>query len=261
MNRTALILLLSMAIIIIPCSTSTVDAALDIEYFQLRLVDNEGNNTGNVLAESYTVDTFSPNLETTLYYLKAHKTISASSVNLLIDSSTGEYNAYVSMENLTSYLAESGIRVEIEFDTKVYHADLKAINQYTAYFKDEYGATAALEPGIMYPMTIRPLEDVSSTIVPESINEVRIEFTAHLKSGYHQVAFYSNGVVIEAYQLADGGVISTLPVPEKRDGYIFQGWYLPNGTELTEGYVVTPADGDIVATAKWTSENNDTVSF
>lgn len=252
----AIILCLSL-LLVVPSSS-----ALNSEdYFKIRLVDDEGNDSPNVLAESYTIDTITT-VSGTVFILKAHKTISASSVNLLIESNDGKFNSYVSVENLSSYLAESGVRVELSYGSQTYHADLKQNNSYKAYFENDAHSVATLDPGIKYHLTIRPLTDISSSIVPETISNVKFTFSAHMETGYHQVAFYSEGVLVQAYKLADGQTINVLPDPPARDGYEFLGWYLPNGQKLTAGYVITADDGDIIATAKWSSQDSQTpISF
>ena len=123
------------------------------------------------------------------------------------------------------------------------------------------GSTAALLPNVPYKITIRPLNNISTSIIPESMHNVTFEFSAHIKSSLHHIQFRSEGEIIQSYILADGQAITSLPTPNPREGYQFQGWFLPNGMQLIEGYIVTSSDGDIIATARWTHESSNAVNF
>ena len=230
-------------------------SATDIEYFTINLVDDEGKDAPNVLEPSYTCDTVTTIAGTT-YYLQAHRAISVSSVNLLIESDSGEFNSYVTIYGLSSYLAGSGIRVELSYNEQTFHADLTADNTFTSYFIDQYDTRAILEPNIKYHITVRPLEDLSSNIPPETVEDVIMEFTAHMKDGFHQIVFISEGEIVSSYKLLDGQAILPLPAVE-RDGYTLDGWFTKDGKQIVEGYVVTADDQDIISYAKWTPTGDD----
>lgn len=235
--------------------TSTTSNGDNPEYFTVDLVDDEGKDAPYVFQPSYTCNTVTT-ISGTVFYLQAHRAISISSVNLLIESDTGEFNSYVTIEGLSSYLAESGIRVELSYDEQLFHADLTSTNNYKSYFIDQYESRAVLEPNIKYPITVRPLNDVSSTVVPETVSDVVMEFTVHMKDGFHQIVFISDGEIVSSYKLLDGQAILPLPVIE-RDGYTLDGWFTQDGKQIVEGYVVTSEDQDIISYAKWTPNGGD----
>ena len=256
MIKRLLVLIILVAISLTIPLTSPICSATDIEYFTINLVDDEGKDAPNVLQPSYTCDT-DTTISGTVFYLKAHRAISVSSVNLLIGSDSGEFNSYVTMVGLSSYLAESGIRVELSYNEQTYHADLKSDNQFKeVYFVDQDGSPAVLEPNIKYPITVRPLNDISSTVPPESVENVIMEFTAHMKKGFHQIVFISEEEIVSSYKLLDGQAILPLPVIE-RDGYTLDGWFTQDGKQIVEGYVVTADDQDIISYAKWTPNGSD----
>lgn len=222
----------------------------DISYFDVKIVDNEGHDSPNILSHRYVVDTITDNTGTT-YILRAQISLQASPANVFIESDEGTFNCYVRVTGLSSSLKESGIRIQLTDGENEYKADLKQQNEFVSYLEGEGDSKMTLQPNTMYPMYIMTLEEASQQIPPEDVEDVVIEITAHLKDGMHQVAFFSEGEMVDAYKLADGQSIRPLPTVE-RDGYTFDGWFMQNGTPVEEGYVVTEQDGDIIAYARWT---------
>jgi len=233
------------------CANNSTAATPDIPFFDVKVVDNEGNETDDYLAHRYTVDTFTDQTGTT-FFLKAHLSLQAIPANILIVSDEGEFNLCASITGLSSYLKDSGVRIELRDSDKTYTSDLTESNNFDGvYFRDENGLRAVLQPNTIYPFSIKTLDDVEHQVAPEKVKDVVVTFSAHLTDGFHQVAFYSEGQLIDTYKLTDGQTIRPTPIVE-RDGYEFNGWFTKNGEQIQEGRVVTENDGDIIAYANWT---------
>lgn len=243
------VLLLSL---IVPLDYSGAESG-EISYFDVKLVDDEGSEVDDILSHRYTVDTITDTTGTT-FILRAHVSLQAKSANLLIESNEGLFNCYVTVSGLSSYLEDAGIRVQLQDGDKVYNSDnSKATHFVSTYFVDDSDSRAILKPNVKYPMTIRTLDDVEHEAPPQKVENVVIEFTAHLKEGLHQIAFFSEDKLVEAYKLADGQAIHPLPAAPDRSGYTFGGWFTKDGREIKEGQIVTEDEGDIIAYAKWTA--------
>ena len=240
-------------------SAGTSYAEPDISYFDVKIVNNDGEDSPNILSHRYVVDTISDAMGTT-FILRAQISLQASPANLLIVSDEGSFNCYVHVSGLSSYLRESGMRIQLDDGEDHYYSDLREDNEFTSYVRAGDESRMVLKPNVMYPISIMTLDDVEHEATPETVENVTVEFTAQLKDGFHQVAFFSEGELVEAYKLADGQAIRPLPVIE-RDGYSFEGWYLKNGEPIQEGYVVTEEDGDIIAYARWSEIVSNSRSF
>ncbi len=249
MNKIACVIVAIVATLMLLPDISAAESP-NISYFDIKIVDDEGHDAENVLAHSYTIDTITDVTGTT-YILRAHVSLQAAPCNILIESDEGEFNVYSSVTGLSSYLEEAGMRIEMTDGDKTYTSDLTSANRFDkVYFKSDSGR-AILKPNVLYPINIMTLDDVEHTIAPETVKDVVLSFTAHLKEGFHQVAFYSDDTLVEEYKLYDGEKIRPLPIVTK-EGYELDGWFTPDGEQILEGRTVTENDGDIVANAKWT---------
>ena len=239
-HRLTVILTLVALLTIIVSPVSHAEPS-NISYFDVKIVDNEGQESTNILSHCYVVDTIT-DITGTTYILRAQVSLQASPANILIESDEGTFNCYVRVTGLSSYLQEAGMRIQLTDGENEYNADLRQENEFISYLKDDGNSNMVLQPNTMYPMYIMTLDDVEHQAPPETVENVVIEITAHLKDGMHQVAFFSEGEMVDAYKLADGQSIRPLPTVE-RDGYTFDGWFMQNGTPVEEGYVVTEQDG------------------
>jgi uncharacterized repeat protein (TIGR02543 family) len=140
-----------------------------------------------------------------------------------------------------------------------YSADITKDNQFTSYFYNS-AAYAVLDCNKPYSISMTTLGAVETTVPPEDINDITFTFTVHMAKGNHQIMFVSQDEVVEAYKVMDGYVIDKLP-SVSRTGYDLKGWFLPDGREVTEGFVVTENDGDIIATAEWEENSALTVGL
>ena len=225
----------------------------DISYFDVKIVNNDGTDAEGILSHSYTIDTIT-DITGTTYILRANISLQAKPANLLIESDEGTFNCYVTVTGLSSYLREAGVRIQLQDESKTYISDsTEATHFVSTYFTDDSDSRAVLKPNIMYPMTIRTLDDVEHEVAPEKVENVVIEFTAHLKEGMHQIAFFNGDELVDAYKIADGQAIRPLPAAPEKDGYNFEGWYTKDGKVISEGYIVTEDDGDIIGYARWTA--------
>ena len=210
-------LVIALTLTPILCDYSSADSP-DISYFDVKIVNNDGTEAEGILAHSYTVDTVT-DITGTTFILRANISLQAKPANLLIESPEGTFNCYVTVTGLSSYLEDTGIRVQLKDEEKVYNSDNSKATQFVSnYFTDENDSRAVLKPNVMYPMSIMTLDDVEHEAPPEKIEKVVIEFTAHLKEGMHQVAFFSEGEMVDAYKLADGQAIHPLPPAPERSG-------------------------------------------
>ena len=224
----------------------------EISYFDIKLVNDDGTEAEGILSHSYTVNTETDMIGTT-YILKANISLQAKPANLLIESSEGTFNCFTTVTGLSSYLREAGVRIQLQDEDKTYTSDsTEATHFNSTYFVDNSNSRAVLKANVKYPVTIKTLDDVEHDAPPEKVENVVIEFTAHLKEGMHQVAFFNDDKIVDAYKLADGQAIRPLPAAPEKSGYEFKGWFTQDGRSIPEGYVVTEDDGDIIQYAKWT---------
>lgn len=172
--------------------------------------------------------------------------------NVVIKSDSGRYNVSVRFDGLEQWLQDAVMDVTLTSGEKVFHALINSRDNH--YFLDGE-ALASFEPGKQYGLAITTTQGIISDIAPEDIHDIRITFNANLESGYHQVVFISEGEIIDTYVLPDNATISEIP-SVSRSGYSFQGWFTPDGKEVTEGYVISPDEGDIIATAKWEADGS-----
>ena len=252
MRYVIILLTLFILLAITPVEYSNAESP-DISYFDVKLVNNDGTEAEGILSHSYSVDTFSDATGTT-FILKANISLQAKPANLFIESNEGTFNCRVTITGLSSYLEEAGIRIQLQDDEKTYISDCTKTNNFEKiYLVNDTNSRAVLRPNVMYPMTIRTLDDVEHDAPPQKVENVVIEFTVHLKEGMHQVAFFNGDELVEAYKIADGQAIRPLPAAPERNGYEFNGWFTQDGRSIPEGYVVTEDDGDIIQYARWTA--------
>ncbi len=227
----------------------------DISTFDIKIVDDDGNESPDILKNSYTICTKTIMINdeiVTTYTLYANISLYASSKNIIIESEEGEFNIMATVTGLSSYLHDAGLRIELSDTDKTYHSDLTTLNDFKdSYFRDENEARVAFKPNVMYPIAIKTLDDVEHQVQPEAVSDVVITFTAHLKDDLHHIVFFSEGKLIDSYVLENGEAIRPLPMVE-REGYEFNGWFTQEGEQIQEGRIVTEADKDIISTAKWT---------
>ena len=231
------------------------------EGFSLKLTDADGNDLsdplfgGEVTIFFDTIGTSSG----TIYKLKAMLKIKTVPANLLIVAPAGTFKLSASVTGIESFLEDTGMRITITTGEKDYNADLLKENRYSSDFKDGT-ITGAFDPNINYAISVNLIDGYESTLPPEAINNIKITFQATVAGGLHQVAFISEDEVVESYVAFDGDVISDLP-SISRKGYSLQGWFTPDGREITEGYVISPDEGDIVAIASWEEKSSNTAIY
>ena len=224
------------------------------ESFSIKIVDDEGVETKDILSSTYFVFTETKLLNgevITIYTLYANISLHASSRNILIESTEGEFNIFTTVTGLSSYLHETGLRMELSNSENTYTADLTASNGFKdVYYRDDDSSRAVFKPNVKYPISIKTLADVEHEVAPEDVQDIVITFTAHLKEDLHHIAFFSEGKLVDSYVLEDGETIRPLPIVE-REGYEFMAWISESGEEIKEGRVVTDKDKDIISTAQW----------
>ena len=226
------------------------------ESFGLTLTDADGNDLsdplfgGDVKIFFDTHDT--PN--GTIYKLKAMLSIKTVPANIIISASGGLFKLAVSASGVGSFLEETGMRITINNGDDTYNADLKKNNNFSAEFRNG-GNIAALDPNVNYAVSVTLIDSYESTVPPESVKDIRITFQAIASDGFHQVMFISQDETVESYMAFDNYVIEEVP-SVSRSGYSFKGWYTLDGKEITNGYVISPNDGDIIAYAEWEKNEN-----
>ena len=243
-----------------PAETQSKNTQLS-EGFSLRLTDSDGNDLsdplfgGEVVIYFDTIDT--PN--GIIYRLKAMLSIKTIPANLLISAPAGTFKMAASATGFESFLEDTGMRITISDGEKDYSADLLKVNNYSSDFK-EGTITGAFDPNINYAVSVNLINEYESPIPPEAVNDISLTFQASVAGGIHQVAFISEGEVVKSYLAFDGDVISDIP-SVSRSGYSLQGWFTPDGREITEGYVISPDEGDIVAIASWEEKSSNTAIY
>lgn len=224
--------------------------------FTLELTDSDGNDLSDPLFGKVTIyfDTFSTS-SGVIYKLKAMLSINTVPANVLISSSGGLFQFEVAATGAGSFLEETGLSFTITDGEDIYVADLKKSNNYHDVFKDS-GTVATLEPNIYYSISANLIDGYESTVTPESVKDITITFQATASQGFHEVVFVSEGEVIESYIVFDNYVIQDVP-SVSRSGYTFNGWFTPDGRQITDGFIVTPDEGDILAVAEWEKDDNN----
>ena len=243
--------LLTMSVML-PVSDDSRGASFE-DSFSLKLMDSEGRDLSDPLFGNVTI--FFDTIDTehgTIYKLKAMLSIRTIPANLLITSSGGLFRLAVTASGLGSFIDSTGMRITITDSSNVFTADLKSESGYSAEFKN--GAnTAALDPNVNYSVSISLIDGYDSLVPPESISSIKITFQAIASEGFHQVMFISQDETIESYMAFDNYVIEEVP-SVSRSGYAFKGWYTADGKEITDGYIISKDDGDIIAFANWEKE-------
>ena len=254
------IVMVSIALCVVP-SADTSDGDIS-DSFTLRLTDSDGNDLSDPLFGGDVVVYFdTSNTEHgTIYKLKAMLSIRTIPANLVIIASGGLFKLAVSATGMGAFLDDTGMRISISDGSDEYSADLNKSNNYSADFRN--GANlATLDPNTNYSVSACLIDGYESDVPPESVKNITITFQAIASEGFHQVIFISEDETIESYMAFDGYVIESVP-SVYRSGYSFEGWFTPDGREITDGYVISPDEGDIIAFAKWEKkESNNTTIY
>ena len=244
----------------IPFHTVDISDAESIEEpFTLRLTDSEGNDLSDPLfGGEVTVffDTIDIGGGTYIYKLKAMLAIKTVPANLLVVASGGLFKLSVNASGMGSFLDSTGMRISITDGDSVFSADLKKDNGYSSDFRNGLNI-ATLDPNKNYSVSICLIDGYESDIPPESVKNITFTFQAMASEGFHQVMFISEDETIESYMAFDNYVIEKVP-SVSRSGYTFEGWFTPDGRQITDGYVISPDEGDVIAFAKWEKSGNNT---
>ena len=248
-------------VLLLPFYSTTSDAEQIEEVFSIKLTDSEGNDLNDPLFGGEVViyfDTYhTPN--GTIYRLKAMMSIRTVPANIVINASGGLFKLAVSATGLGSFLDDTGMRISITDGENIYDADMRVSNNYSADFRN--GANiASLDPNVNYAVSISLIDGYESAVPPESLTDIRITFQAIAADGFHQVMFISQDETVESYMAFDNYVIEEVP-SVSRSGYTFKGWFTPEGKEITDGYVISPTEGDIIAYAEWEKNESSNIAL
>ena len=164
------------------------------------------------------------------------------------------------VNGMDSYLKEIGMKITVTDGEKCFVAHMMDDNVSINFAGD--GNDSVLDPNKDYSVAIEPINNSYETDVPpEKVKELTMTFQAIAADGCHQVMFISQGETIESYIAFDNEVIEKVP-EVSRSGYSFQGWFTPDGRQITDGYVISPNEGDIIAYAEWEkNESNNTIIY
>lgn len=250
-----------LALLLLPLSSEVAYGEKIEDSFSVKLTDADGNDLSDPLFGGSVVvyfDTYdSP--DGTIYRLKAMLSIKTIPANLVINASGGLFRLAVSISGIESFLAETGMRITISNEDGTYEADLLSSNNYSNEFKN--GANiAALDPNVNYSISVNLIDGYESAVPPESVSNIKITFQAIASDGFHQVMFISEDETVESYMAFDNYVIEKTP-SVSRSGYTFKGWFTPDGREITDGYVISPNEGDIIAFAEWEKNDSNTIIY
>ena len=239
-----------------PLYTCDTHAQEVSDSFSLKLTDSDGNDLSDPLFGgdvTFFFDTYDTKYGT-IYKLNAMISIRTIPANLIINASGGLFRLAVSAKGMDSFIGQTGMRITITNEDNTFNADLIEGDNYSTEFKN--GANiAALDPNTNYAVSICLIDGYESTVPPESVTDIKITFQAIASDGFHQVMFISQDDVVESYMAFDNYVIEEVP-SVSRSGYSFKGWYTLDGKEITNGYVISPNDGDIIAYAEWEKNEN-----
>ena len=262
MNKISSICIVALVLVaLVPMFSSCSNAEQIEEVFSITLTDSEGNDLSDPLFGGDVViyfDTYHTP-DGTVYKLKAMLSVKTVPANVLITASGGLFKLAVSAKGLGSFLEETGMRVTITDGENTYNADMRKSNNYSADFRN--GANiASLDPNVNYAVSISLIDGYESTVPPESLTDIRITFQAIAADGFHQVMFISQDETVESYMAFDDYVIEEVP-SVSRSGYTFKGWFTPEGKEITDGYVISPTEGDVIAYAEWEKNESSNIAL
>lgn len=253
MIRFGSVFVLATLVLMTPMFASYSEASNDSEPFSISLTDDSGSELDGPLFDGvvfyFHTHTYANNVVE--YRLMAMVTIPIVPSNVLITSGGGQFEVDVQIEGLSSFLADTGIIVTLESSDYEYTACLKnsPTDPYHSKFMDESGV-ALFDPNKSYKLSITTGDGYTSVDPPTEMQNIRITFNAVLATGHHLVVFESEGSIVESYVVHDNHKIDHLP-SVSRSGYTLQGWFTADGRQITEGYIVTPEEGDVYAYAKW----------
>ena len=261
MMRAVIAVGIVLAVLLLPLSSETTNGERIEDSFSVKLTDADGNDLSDPLFGSSVIvyfDTYDSQYGT-IYKLKAMLSIKTIPANLVINASGGLFRLAVSVSGIESFLAETGMRITISNEDGTYEADLLSSNNYSNEFKN--GANiAALDPNVNYSISVNLIDGYESAVPPESVSNIKITFQAIASDGFHQVMFISEDETVESYMAFDNYVIEKTP-SVSRSGYTFKGWFTPDGREITDGYVISPNEGDIIAFAEWEKNDSNTIIY
>lgn len=223
-----------------------VSASQDDGTFHIDLVDDDGNVITGKLTDGspLSFDTDSDH-NGTRYRLRSSAVIDTVPVNLMITAQSGRYNINVTATGMSSFILDSGLRISLGGG----HAELDSSNDYRSGVMTA-GRDTVFEPNTMYPITMSTVHGVETTIEPDTAESVTFTFSATVSEGYHHITFISDDVVVGTRILKDG---DSIDLPSVKGKIIREvgGWYTSDGTEITDGHILTEEDGDIIAIAEW----------
>ena len=227
----------------------------DSDPFEILLLDDSEKKLNDPLFNNVTFYFDTTNNDGSIEYrLKAMYTVDTVPVKFIVRSNGGSFDVHITMDGLTSFLADTGVRITLTSDTDEFTADLTSSNNYSSIFSSE--TAPAFKPNVKYELSITTLDAYNTEVSPTSIDDIKVTFKANISSGYHQIMFVSENDIIEQYIAPDNYIIDKTP-SVSRIGFDFKGWFTVDGREITDGYVVSPEEGDIVAYAKWESNGEE----
>jgi len=244
---------------IAPLSSSTSEAAAVGDTFSISLTDSEGNDLSDPLFGDVKIsfNTFDSKYGT-VYKINAMLEVGSVPANVLITAPAGLFTLSVKAEGLGSFVAKTGMRLTVSSGEDSFTADITKDNNFSTDFRNG-GNIAALEPNIPYSLSVHLLDAYESNVPPSGVSNIRITFQAMASEGYHQVIFVDGDNVIESFLAFDGYVIEKVPIPH-RAGYTFKEWVSAgDGKVISDGYVISPSDGDIYAVAVWEKNDNGNI--
>ena len=94
-------------------------------------------------------------------------------------------------------------------------------------------------------VTVQTTDGSISATAKITVNEKKLPSMPEVKVEHKLSANYGDGHITS--QVAEHGTVITLPVSPVREGYVFDGWYLMNGTRVTQ----VTLNADTTVYAKW----------
>lgn len=255
------VLCVIMCLSITPLISFETDGQTIEDSFSIKLTDEYGNDLSDPLFGGDVViffDTYNTP-HGNIYKLKAMLSIRTIPANLIVEASGGLFKLGVIVNGADSFLKDTGMRITITNGEDSYSADLRDSNNFASEFRNGDNL-AVLDPNINYSVSVSLIDSYESTVPPESVKDIKITFQATASEGYHQVIFISQDDTVESYMAFDGYVIEKTP-SVSRQGYTFKGWFTPDGREISDGYVISPYDGDIIAIAEWEKNESSNIGL
>ncbi len=209
------------------------------------LVDENGNvlKTSLLGGSNVTFDTVTNVDGTVDYIVRSDVVIKSAPAFLIIRADQGTFDIDVSMKGIAgTWMDDYGLRVFLGD----YSADLSKSNGYSSPFMNGT-EKASFAANIMYPVSFQALDGKGTSVIPESIKGISIDFIWTTSAESHVVVI----IVDEEATVFPVHGSFVVPEPPQKEGYSFVNWVDQDGKIHYPGEIIE-MKSDLALLAQWT---------